>query len=171
VLTIVSGCSFHTTAPKGWLPTAVEAQREAYGGWITLDFNMGIQAKAVHGELIAAASDSVYVLTSDSLVVVPNASVITGTLTAYDAQQGALKLWTVLGAVSTLSHGFALLFTAPVWGVVGSVATASASKAPRVESTDPSLLRMYARFPQGLPPGLDVRTLRQKDVRTLGRRR
>jgi hypothetical protein len=170
LLVIVSGCSFHTTAPKGWLPTAVEAQREAYGGWIKLDFNMGVQPKTVQGELIAAAPDTVYVLTSDSLVVVPTTSVTAGTLTAYDAQHGALRLWTILGTVSTLSHGFVLILSAPVWGIAGLNATASASKAPRVESTDPSLLRMYARFPQGLPPGLDARSLRQKDVRTLDRR-
>ena len=165
VLLIVSGCSFHTTAPNGWLPTAVEAQREAYGGWIKLDFNMGVLAKTVQGELIASAPDTVYVLTSDSLVVVPTASVFAGTLTAYDSQYGALRLWTILGVVSTLSHGFVLVLSAPVWGIVGVNATASASKAPRVESTDPSLLRMYARFPQGLPSGVDARSLRQKDVR------
>jgi hypothetical protein len=168
VLVIVSGC-FRTTAPRGWLPTAVEAERDAYGGWIKLDFSMGVARNTVHGELIAAASDSVHVLTSDSLVVVPTASVIAGTLTVYDAQHGALRLWTILGAVSTLSHGFALVLSAPVWTIAGSLATASASKAPRVESTDPSLLRLYARFPQGLPPGLDVRSLRQKDVRRLDR--
>lgn len=169
VLAFVSGC-FRTTAPRGWLPTAVEAQRDAYGGWIQVDFNTGVRRNTVHGELIAATSDSVHVLTSDSLVAVPTASVIAGTLTAFDAQHGALRLWTVLGAVSTLSHGFALVLTAPAWAIAGSVATASASKTPRVESTDPLLLRMYARFPQGLPPGLDARTLRQKDARRLGGR-
>jgi hypothetical protein len=169
VLLTVSGC-FHTSAPTGWLPTAVEAQREAYGGWIKLDFNMGVEANTVHGELIAASRDSVHVLTSDSLVAVPTASVFAGTLTAYDSEFGALRLWTILGGVSTLSHGFVLVLTAPVWAIAGSFATASASKAPRVESSDPSLLRMYARFPQGLPPGLDARSLRQKDVRKLGRR-
>ena len=164
VVVIVSGC-FRTTAPKGWLPTAEKAQQDAYGGWIKLDFTTGVTPNTVHGELIAATSDSVHVLSSDSLVVVPTASVIAGTLTAYDAQHGALRWWTVLGGLSTLSHGFGLVLSAPVWAVAGSMATASGSKAPRVESTDPTLLRMYARFPQGLPPGLDVRSLRQKDVR------
>ena len=166
VLVFVGGC-FRTSAPKGWLPTAVDAQRDAYGGWIQVDFNMGVRRNTVHGELIAATSDSVHVLTSDSLVAVPTGSVVAGTLTAYDAQHGTLRLWTVLGAVSTLSHGFVLVLSAPVWAIAGSLATASASKTPRVESTDPLLLRMYARFPQGLPPGLDVRTLQQKDVRRL----
>ena len=163
-LVTVTAC-FQTSAPKGWLPTAEEAQRDAYGAWIKLEFSMGAERNTVHGELIAAASDSVHVLTSDSLVVVSSASVTGGTLTAYDSQHGALRLWTILGGVSTLTHGFVLVLTAPVWAIAGSAATASASKAPRVESTDPSLLRMYARFPQGLPRELDVRSLRQKDVR------
>ena len=163
----VTGC-FHTSAPKGWLPTAEEAQRDAYGGWIKLDFSMGAEKNTVHGELIAAAPDSLHVLTADSLVVVPTSSVTAGTLTAFDSQYGALRLWTILGAVSTVSHGFVLVLTAPIWAIAGSTATASSSKAPRVESTDPALLRMYARFPQGLPPGLDVRSLRQKDIRKPG---
>jgi hypothetical protein len=166
---VLSGC-FHTTAPKGWLPTAVEAQREAYGGWIKLEFSVGVGRNTVYGELIAATSDSVHVLTSDSLVVVPTVSVIAGTLTAYDAQYGAVRLWAILGGLSTLSHGFVLVLTAPVWAIAGSMATASASNAPRVEYTNPSVLRMYARFPQGLPPGLDVRSLRQKDIRRSARR-
>ena len=165
-LVIVSGC-FHTPAPKGWLPTAIEAQHDAYGGWIKLEFGAGAARNTVHGELIAATSDSVHVLTSDSLVVVPTALVIAGTLTAYDSQYESLRWWTILGAFSTLSHGFGLVLTAPVWAIAGSAATGSASKAPRVESTHPAVLRMYARFPQGIPPGLDVRSLRQKDVRRL----
>jgi hypothetical protein len=80
--------------------------------------------------------------------VVPTALVTVGTLTAYDSQYGALRLWTILGTVSTVSHGFVLVLTAPIWAIAGSTATASASKAPRVESTDPALLRVYARFPQ-----------------------
>ena len=166
-LLLLSSACFHTTAPKGWLPTATEAQRDAYGGWIKLDYTVSGNRLALHGELIAAAPDSVHVLTSEGMVAVPTATVISGTLTTYDANYGGLRLWAIFGGVSTLSHGIGLVFTMPLWAIAGSVATASASKAPRVESTNPTLLRMYARFPQGIPPGLDLRSLRQKDVRTL----
>jgi len=168
-LVLLTGACFHSTAPRGWLPTAVEAQRDAYGGWIKLDYAVNGNRQALHGELIAAAPDSVHVLTSEGMVAVLTATVISGTLTTYDANYGGLRLWAIFGGVSTLSHGVGLVFTLPLWAIAGSTATASASKAPRVESTNPALLRAYARFPQGIPPGLDPRSLRQKDIRTLSR--
>ena len=169
VLFVTSGC-FHTSAPKGWLPTAAEAQREAFGGWIKVDYTTGVAKRTVEGELIAATSDSMHVLTSDSIVALPTGALISGTLTAFDVQLRTLKVWTLVGAVAAVSHGFVLILSAPAWVIAGTTATAAASKAPRVESTDPAVLRMYARFPQGIPPGLDPRSLRQKDVRTLSRR-
>ena len=169
LLLFTSAC-FHTTAPKGWLPTASEAQHEAYGGWIRLDYGVGANRRIVEGELIAAAPDTVHVLSPDSIVAVPTATVVAGTLTSYDSQYGRLVRWTILGTVSTVSHGFGLVLTMPMWALAGTAASASASKAPRVESTDPGVLRAYARFPQGMPPGLDSRSLRQKDIRALERR-
>ena len=167
---LAGNACFYTTAPKGWLPTAAEAQRDAYGGWIMVQYKTGAETRAVHGELIAATRDSVHVLTVDSIVALPTTAVISGTLTTYDAKVRTLKLWTVLGVVSTASHGAALVLSAPVWLIAGASATAAASRAPRVESTKPVDLRPYARFPQGIPPGLDTRQLRQKDIRTVARR-
>jgi hypothetical protein len=170
LLLLAGTACFYTTAPKGWLPTAAEAQRDAYGGWIMVEYKAGVQRRTVQGELIAATQDSVHVLTADSIVALPTPIVISGTLTAYDAKVRTLQLWTVLGAVSTLSHGAGLILSAPVWLIAGVSATAAASKAPRVESTKPGDIRAYARFPQGIPPGLDPRSLRQKDIRALARR-
>lgn len=170
LLLLGTACGFHTTAPTGWLPSAEEAQREAYGGWFKMNYGSPAGARTVQGELISATADTVHVLTADSIVAVPTGAVISGTLTTYDAHLGTLRLWTVLGIISTASHGAALVLSAPVWLIAGATATSAASNAPRVESTNPVALRAYARFPQGIPPGLDPRGLRQKDVRTLARR-
>jgi hypothetical protein len=134
-----------------------------------VDYKAGVSRRTVEGELIAATPDSVHVLTADSMVAVVTSSMIAGTLTTYDAQLGTLRLWTALGAVSSLSHGFGFVLTMPIWVIAGTSATASASRAPRVQSTNPTLLHAYARFPQGIPPGLDPRSLQQKDVRTVAR--
>lgn len=161
-LLLLGSACFRTTAPEGWLSVPDVAQREAYGGWIRLEPAQGTDTRSLEGELIAATPDTLYVLTPDSLVAVATKALTSATLTTYDARLNELTTWTALGAVATLSHGVGLILTLPTWIIVGTTATASASKAPRVESLDAAVLRPYARFPQGLPPAVDRRALRQK---------
>ena len=150
---------FRTTAPGGWLSTVDAAQREAYGGWIRVETAHGAFAE---GELIAVTPETLFVLSLDSLASVPTSAIRLATLTAYDAGHGVLRTWTLLGSLSTISHGTLLILTLPTWITAGSLSTASASKSPRVQSLDPAALRPFARFPQGIPPGLDHRAIRQK---------
>jgi hypothetical protein len=60
-------------------------------------------------------------------------------------------------AEAAISHGYGLMLTMPVALLVGSVATASQSRAPIVKVDDvtewPSV-RKYARFPAALPDPL-----------------
>ena len=163
LLQLSSAC-FSTTAPDGWLSTPAVAQREAYGGWIAVERAQDTSKQTVEGELIAVTPDSLYVLTPDSLLSLPMGEITSATLTTYDARLGRLATWTALGAISTISHGVGLVLTFPLWTIAGSTLTASASKAPRVQSADATSLQPYARFPQGLPLGLDRRALRQKHV-------
>jgi len=59
-------------------------------------------------------------------------------------------LWTVVGSVSTLSHGVALIFSLPVWLIAGIASAATAADPrPRVETCE--ALRPSTRFPQGIP--------------------
>jgi hypothetical protein len=160
---LTAGGCFYTTAPPRWLPRPEEAQREAHGGWMRVEYRVDSSVKVIEGELIAAATDSVYVLGPDTLVVLPTAAVSKGTLTAYDVGLDKLVMWTILGTLSTASHGYFLVLTGPLWILAGTASAASASKDPRVQSTDPPLIQKFARFPQGLPGDLDRRTLRRKD--------
>ena len=66
-LVLLGTACFHTTAPIGWLPTADDAQREVYGGWIKVEYTTDVK-RMVQGELIAATSDSVHVLTAENIV-------------------------------------------------------------------------------------------------------
>ena len=158
---------FRSSAPAGWLSTPEQSQREAWGAWAEVRTRSGGERAPVMGELIAADRDSVYVMTSAALVALPVAEIERATLTTYDARWGKLALWTVLGTLSTASHGMALIISAPVWAAGGTAATAAASRGPRVRSTDGTVLARFARFPQGMPAGLDRGVLRPKDVRRI----
>jgi len=156
-----AGC-VGTSAPRGWLPTADGASRQAYGSWIVIEDQARVPRARVEGELIAVDADTIHVLIGEVLLSVARPVRCCVTLTAFDIQYAPLALWGAAGVLSTVSHGFVLILSAPVWALAATVAAANASRAPRVQSIDPGALRPFARFPQGLPPGLDRTTLRPK---------
>ena len=153
-----------SSAPKEWLPKPVEAQATAYGGWIELTHQSSAEPRRTEGELIAVSADSVWVLSETHGVVIPTSAVGKGKLTVYAGQRGTLTTWTVLGALSTLSNGGFLIFTAPMWIIGGSIAIGGESRA--AERKHPPLtwteLAAFARFPQGMPDGVELRALRTK---------
>lgn len=160
LLAVAAGC-YQSSAPPRWLPSAVEAQRDAFGSWITVQGQPKTAALA-QGELIAVDIDSIHLLADGRLVSLARAAFCCAEVTAYRMDLSELQVWAVLGTVSTISHGFGLVLTAPLWAITGTLATSSASYAPRILSTDPIVLRAFARFPQGFPPGFDRTTLRSK---------
>jgi hypothetical protein len=167
----LAGCASNP-APKGWLPPAVKAQEQAYGGWISLTCRKAEAVAHVEGELIAVSDDRVYVLTDTGLVEVPHESVAKATLAAYATGDGQLAGWSALGTLSTLSHGGYLLITAPLWIIAGITAAAGESRAGLLHYPEKPLasFRPYARFPQGLPAGLEASALgRLKGDVTSGR--
>jgi hypothetical protein len=156
-----AGC-FQSTAPRGWLPAAEEAPHQAFGSWIRLEDRSRPPTTVTEGELIAVDRDTIHVHSFGRLVSLPRASVCCVTLTAFHLDYGSIAAWAALGTLSTASHGFGLILTAPIWMLAGTAAASNASVAPRIQSTDPDVLRRFARFPQGIPPGLDRATLRAK---------
>lgn len=156
-----------TPGPTGYLEPADVAQREAFGGWITVH----VDSSSIEGELIAVQPDTVFVLRqSVGLVGVPLTDDTWGQLGWYNAQWGGLTAWAVVGAASTISHGVVLIASFPVWAIGGSLAVSSASRAPivRIRRNDPegwTQAARYARFPQGMPPELDRAALRPKPLR------
>jgi len=161
---LLLGCA-STTAPRHWLPTAEEAQQEAYGAWITVEYNTTSSDKRIaEGEFIAVNGESVFVLTSEKLVVIPQKQIKQGRLVTYDSKYGVLGIWTLVGVLSTPSHGIGLIISAPVWIVLGSIITSGQSYEP-IETTPVKSwdeLRKFARFPQGMPKALDPKTLKGK---------
>jgi hypothetical protein len=147
-------------APRGWLPPPRAAQSDPYGAWIVVwSPAWGEWA----GEFLAVERDTVFLLTPDSVVrAVPIDSIREAELAFYDAQWGGLSLWTGVGSVATISNGAFLVITLPMWLIGGSAATGGQSRAPLRRVRQPGEwdgVRMFARFPTGLPPGLPRRLL------------
>ena len=160
-----AGCA--TLAPSGWLPTPQDAQTSAYGGWIHVVYRGPAGERIADGELIAVNPDTVHVLGASGLVSVPVSAVTGSVLETYDPKMGAIAGAVLLGTLSTASNGFGLIITAPIWLLVGAGASASALTEARVREPLASaggwlMYRPYARFPAGLPPGIDRSALRPR---------
>jgi hypothetical protein len=112
----------------------------------------------VSGEFLAVQGDSVYVLETDGAVrSIATGDIHKARIAFYDRDEGDLALWGLSGTLSTASHGFALIFTAPAWILASSAITGGQTRAPLVdmeEGYDWSEVQQYARYPTGLPPGL-----------------
>lgn len=120
------------------------------GGWIVVQLTSGAEAS---GELIAADTDAIRVLTSVGLLVVPPREVASARLWAWETELSGVIAWGTIGTVSTISHGFFLVFSAPVWIGATSLITAIESRKPIVDYPEHGLsdLARWARFPQGMP--------------------
>ena len=158
---LAAGCAA-SHAPTGYLPKPAEAPWNPRGGWITVQYGDSADEWVLDGELVAVEGDSVYVLTGEGLEAAPAAGVRRAELWGYQSEHGRLAAWTVVGTLSCASNGIVAVLSAPVWAISGTLSTASQSRAPRLtRPSDPwARFRSYARFPQGLPPGLDRGSLR-----------
>ena len=152
-------------APEGFLPSPAGAAHDVYGAWIEVTVSAGRRDSAIAGELIAARADTVWILRdSGPVVAVPTSTVKKGRVARYRSDAGAVAGFTALGVVSTISNGFLLGITAPLWIITGIVASSNESYAP-LRGVPPLAwadLAAYARFPQGLPPGIDLGEIRPK---------
>jgi len=155
------GCA-STLAPGGWLPDAEQSTREANGGWIVAKVGLSGSSREVCGELIAIQHDSVFVLAKAGLEAIPAEHIRAARIARFNSHWGELGAWWVLGTLSTASHGFVRILSAPVWILGGTLSAMAASYAPIVRYPDRSWseLSIFARFPPGLPPGLDRSALR-----------
>lgn len=160
-VTCVSGCTGNR-APREWRPPAAAAQRSSHGGWITIEAVKTPGARSsdgpiAEGELIAIDETAFHVLSAAGLQSVPRASVRRITIVGYGNRAGTLAAWSVAGGISVLSHGFLLVFTAPMWAIAGVAGSLTEKHAGTWHDDD--VARRFARFPQGLPPGFDPKSL------------
>lgn len=159
-LGVLSACAT-ATAPVNWLPAPCDVAVQGFGGWAEVRTRLGAPVARTDGELVALDRDTMFVLTATQLVAVPVASVVDVKLTAYRSGSSWLAAWTLLGVLSTASHGLVLILSAPLWVVVGSISTAAESYVPQETERGVAVarLRPFARFPQGMPAELDRASL------------
>ncbi|HZL84220.1 MAG TPA: hypothetical protein VFD07_02455 [Candidatus Krumholzibacteria bacterium] len=176
---LCAGCATNT-APPGWLPDAEEIQSSPHGAWVTIRLVEQREGQAFHGELIAMHPDSIFMLNADGLLGFPSSDVDNIKVTFFDIDAGP-ALWTTVGAVSAVSHGWYGVFTLPIWIFVGGSTSASYSHAAEIKLPRDSyapgerakrkassakadaarpMARSFARFPGGLPANLDRTSLR-----------
>lgn len=160
-LLVSSGCVSSRTSPRGVVPSSKAAPADPYGAWVSI---LSTDGRTLPGELIAVDADSAYVLTvGHRLTAIALVQVQSARLEAYRNDVTTSQAWAGLGALSTFTHGFFLPITAPLWGVAGIAASVPDSRLGFFNV--PSEMTWvqagaYARFPAGLPPGLDASRLR-----------
>lgn len=161
----LAGC-VGTSAPRRWLPEVEDAPLTAFGAWTEVNVEKSEEQKyQVRGELIAVHDDSIFVWGPQGFTAFGRGEVTRVKLTTYRPDHGGMTAWAFLGSLSAASHGVGMLISFPIWVIVGSTATASVSGEPdetcneraieRADSECWQKLSKFARFPQGLPAGLD----------------
>ena len=192
--TVVSQCGCAASmAPRGWLPYAQEAQQEGFGGWIEVTARAQPDVPLLRGELLAVSDDSVLVLTSAGIGSCALTDVTHATLEGYDPRSGDTARMTLAGTISSVSTGSGLILFAPLWVLVGSTSSAVLSHQGQVTVDAPRRatvsgksveerkswkdIRLFARFPQGMPAELVRSQLRMRPLvkrtertKTMGRR-
>ena len=154
----VTGCV--GTAGPSTLPTPIQAGSSVFGGWVEL---MLRDSASVSGELIAVAPDTLWILNSAGGRPVPRAAIRSGRVIGYNSGASGLLALAVLGPLTTISNGYALIFTFPAWVITGAIATHAQRGKPILELTVVNWpkLHQYARFPQGMPKGILVEQLKR----------
>ena len=157
-----TGCAT-ISAPSGTVPSRKGLATDPYGGWLTATIND--TPAQVQGEFIALNKDSVFVLSGDSLKIIPVSKFNTARIILFNTEANKYSIWTVVLSVATIANGAFATITFPVSLAMGL--TTVHDEARREHFFDfpqrPwSELSKYARFPQGLPEELDRGTLKGK---------
>ncbi len=160
LVVIAAGCG-SAPGPEGYLPTPVEAGSRPFGGWIELRTSPQEGAVGPRGELLAASTDTLWILGSEEVWLIPTEAVLGGELTGYDPEAGQVGLIAFLGTLSTVSNGGFLVFTAPAWILTGILGSRGQANLPTIELPPTNWLELvpFSRFPQGFPEGLDPEQL------------
>lgn len=161
-LVVVFGLSFfccaNTNAPTRWLAYPDDVPSDVYGSWISVESDSG----NVGGELIAICDDSVFV--ADSTLHSISVREIRSARLVVFQPEGWIAASVLLGTLSTISNGWYLVFTAPMWLIGGTIAAAARSYDPIMDYPRTSMEKLvpFARYPQGISFGLNRDRIRVK---------
>jgi len=154
ILLLNLGCRSVSVSP-GFEPTRAKLARDGFGSFIILTLNNG---SIPTGELIAVTPDTVFVLVGEKVVPFPGSSVRSARVVIFRNKAGAYGAITFLLCLGTLTNGMFLIGTLPL-NLIAGIAVASSENRYRnyidYSDTDTGLSK-YARFPQGIPEGVNL---------------
>jgi len=171
-LTFLPQCQ-KSMIPASYLPKPEDATTGIKGSWIILNTHNDTFSpveESISGELIAIQSDTVYLLTDSALMAVNSNMINSALLYLFKPQTAVMPviaglsyLPDAIGAIAKAERGF-LLIGVPLL-VTGAVMSAIESGRNVMKYPDKCKLNdltKFARFPQGLPQGLDPEKLHLK---------
>ena len=147
---IISSC----TSPR-YLPSSDKIDVNEYGSYIKIVHKT---ASNIDGELIAIDSNKIIVLAEDTkkCMTVPISEVKRFSLRYAQPKHYG---WTIpVFTLATIAHGWFLILTAPVNLIVTISVTAGGENAFKYSDKNMTYdkLKMFARFPQGIPTNIDI---------------
>lgn len=156
-LTILLG-SCRTYSPD-YLPTSDMIDINHFGSYIIVFHKAHDYTR---GELIAIDSSHVFVLSEETntCIKIPIDNVEKFNLKYAETKHYG---WTIpVSTLVSLSHGALLLITAPINLIVSISVTSNAEKAFQYSDKEMTFekLKMFARFPQGIPPKLNLSSIK-----------
>lgn len=163
----LSGCST-LRIPSNYRYAAQQVKKEITGSWIHIKLNLRAdttQETELSGELIAIQSDTIYVITSLGLKGVKVSKIDEADLYMfmnqpgmYGAITGLLYLPDIIAALVIGTPAF-LILGIPWIATAGIMTIAEGSNNTNVlnypDFCSLEELRKFARFPQGIPQGID----------------
>lgn len=149
---------FWAEAVSGYLGTAqvVEGSR----GRANAPSSEKISTTRRVGELLGVDDEAVWLATDTGIQTVPLSDIVTFQihLRQPKGDDAVSLIWGTLGMLTTPSHGYFFVYTAPLWALAtgGAVAARVKTEVIRLDATPENLGELYqfARFPQGIPPVL-----------------
>jgi hypothetical protein len=133
---------------------ANEVDRSPHGAWANLMLRGG---GGLSGELLAVDDQALYLGLSPRLTRVPHQCVTVLQLAAFETPAMDVSAVGALGTFSTLSHGFFLIFTAPIWVATGGLSSYGHSRSGHLKfglGEEPlPRASAWSRFPAGMPTG------------------
>lgn len=161
-------CTTPGKIPSGYLVNPRGLDTVTHGRWIFIvksyKNDPGVPTE-ISGELIAVQNDTFYVLTPKTVIPVPTEVIRKASLIMFKDQSGKYFIATCLGLVPNIIAAFTgsavyaigIPFAIVGFGAVLIERSANTLRFPRKVRL--SQFNEFARFPQGIPPGVDIRNL------------
>ena len=153
--------AFNACTPAKYLPKPDALDINQYGSYIVIK---PIEKKPVKGELIAVDYNAIVVLIDSAeykkVTMVPLKQVSSFSLKFATPPK---YVWSIpILALTTISHGYYAVFSAPINIISTLLVTASGINAFTYDDKEITYeqLRMFARYPQGIPSAIDIKSIK-----------